>query len=104
MKLPSAKIMRRGLIIVCIVIALAASVAAVPYVKQWAQAADKNADTADNSFIEVLNRTPLTVRLDPATVRSLGVESAEVQPANAPRPLRMVGQLAIDTDHLIRIK
>ena len=104
MKLPSAKILRRGLVVACLIVALGASVAAMPYVKQWTRATDKEADVADASFVTVVERSPLTVRVEAATVRSLGMKTAEVQPATAPRPLRMVGQLAIDTDHLIRIK
>jgi membrane fusion protein, heavy metal efflux system len=104
MKLVSGKLLRRSLLWVGILLLLGVSLAAVPFVKQWATAKSADADPTDATFLQVVQRNPWTVRVDPATVRSLAMQTAEVQAAGDIRPLRMVGQLAIDTDHLIRIK
>lgn len=104
MKSVSGKLLRWSLLGLGVVVVLGASLAAVPYVKQWAMAKSADAGSTDASSVEVIRRNPWTVRVDPATIRSLAMQTEEVKPASGTRPLRMIGQLAIDTNHLIRIK
>ncbi len=100
----STKIWRWLVMVVVGIVLVGVSVAAAPFVKHWAQGKQKDADPDAGSFIELVTPTPLTVRVDAVTIKSLDMQTAEVKPATEPRHLRMIGQLAIDTDHLIRIK
>ena len=87
-----------GLLIAIVAVAIA-------LVNKWWHPKKEAGDViASTSWVKLVARQPPTVELRPVTVRSLGMETGEAKPAAWLRPMRMYGQLAPNTDRLIRIK
>ena len=67
-----------------------------------AHAAGGLQDSRPTELVDVQG-DPETIRITPAGMRSLQIETVEVKPAPPPEPLRLTGTLMLDPDRLVRI-